>query len=213
MAARRPALIRLVVSGVHLATDAAGADDAQGLALQQQRPIGAVVECAGRAVIQRAVQFLGEMQDTGDGIFRHRKNAAHAARCRHRDVAAPQIADAQVAGPCRTLMEPRQPRRPRAQIERKRKAADDHFGFAEQPVALGARANAGGPAGEIARAGIGRPGLADLAVEPAAGVGETDSRIDRLDLGAVGRAEAMDGDDVDGAHGGSRAMNGAYHPT
>ena len=40
---------------------------------------------------------------------------------------------------CRTLMEPRQPRRPRAQIERERKAADDHFGFAEQPVALGAR--------------------------------------------------------------------------
>ena len=84
---------------------------------------------------------------------------------------------------------------------------------AEQAIALGARAHAGGSAGEIARAGIGRPGVADLAVEPAAGVGETDSRIDRLDLGAIGGAEAMDGDDVDGAHGDSRAMDGAYHPT
>src|SRR5215471_7033709 len=45
--------------------DAAGADDADGLALHQQRPIGAVIEGAGAAIDNSTMQTPGEKQNTG----------------------------------------------------------------------------------------------------------------------------------------------------
>ena len=98
-------------------------------------------------------------------------------------------------------MEPFQSRRPRPQIERERQAAEDHLGLGEHPVALGARARTGGARARDSATRIGRPGVADLAIEPAAGVGEADRWIDGLDPGAIGGIEALDGKDVDGAHG------------
>ena len=41
------------------------------------------------AVAGRAVEILGEIQDAGHRVFRHRQRVAQAARRRHRDVAAP----------------------------------------------------------------------------------------------------------------------------
>ena len=77
-----------------LATDPAGADHAHGLAFQQQRSIGAMVELARRAIAGGAIELLGEVQDAGDRVFRHGEDAADAARRRHRHVAAPKVADA-----------------------------------------------------------------------------------------------------------------------
>ena len=92
----------------------AGADDAGRLALDQQRPIGAVLEFSGVAIGDGAVEAFGEVQYAGDGILRHGQRVAGAARRRHHDVAAPQIADQQVAGTGGPLVKPFEPRRPGA---------------------------------------------------------------------------------------------------
>ena len=97
-------------------------------------------------------------------------------------------------------MEPLELRRAGAQIERKRPGAEDHLGLGEQPVALLARPRAVGVAAEVARRGVGRPCLPDLAVVPAAGVRQPHRRVDGLDLRPLRVAEARDGEDVDGSH-------------
>src|SRR5271156_2962825 len=70
----------------------AGADDAGGLAFDQKRPVGAVLESAGAAIGNGAVEALGEVQYAGQRIFRHRQRAADAARCGYDDITAPEIA-------------------------------------------------------------------------------------------------------------------------
>ena len=126
-----------------IAADAAGADDAGGLAFDQKRPVGAMLEGAGGMIGDGAVEALGEMQNAGERVFRHCQRAADAARGRDDDIAAPQIAAQQVAGAGGTLMKPFEPRRPGAQIEWERPAAEDHFGFGKELVALLAGAGTG----------------------------------------------------------------------
>ena len=116
-------------------------------------------------------------------------------------MAAPEIAEQQVAGARGALMKPFQSRRPLAQVERKRPAAKDDLGLAEQAIAFLACACAGGARRQIARHGEGRPRLANFAVIPAAGVGQLDHRIDRFNLRAILSADALDGQDVDFLHG------------
>ena len=108
--------------------------------LQQQRPIGARVKGPGGAIDDRAVQALGEMENAGDRVFGHRQRVAGAARGRHGHVAAPQIAEQQVARPGRALVKPFQPPGAGAQIERERPAPENDLCFGEQPVAFLARA-------------------------------------------------------------------------
>src|SRR5229473_2009787 len=183
-----------------LEPDPAGTDDQRGLALDQERPIGAMIEGAGRPVADRAVEALGEMEEAGHRIFRHRQRVAGAARGRHRDIAAPEVAAQQVAGAGRALVKPFQPRRPGAQIERKRPAAEDHVGLGEQPVAFLAGPPAGAVRREIAGRRIGGPSLTVFAVEPAAGVGQPDPWIDRLDPRPLRRADALDAQNIDAWH-------------
>ena len=61
----------------------------------------------------------------GHGIFRDRQCAAGAARGGYGDIAAPQIAQSQIAGAGGTLMKPFEPRRAGAQIERVWPAAEN----------------------------------------------------------------------------------------
>src|SRR5215470_8801709 len=53
----------------HIAPNAAGADDADGLAFHQQRPVGAVVEATRPAIDGRVMQTLREEQDCGYRVF------------------------------------------------------------------------------------------------------------------------------------------------
>ena len=99
-------------------------------------------------------------------------------------------------------MKPFQLWRSRAQIERKRPAAENHLGRGEQAVALFSGAGARGMRRQIARGGKGGPGRPVLAVIPAAGVGQVDRRrIDRLDLCLVSAAEALNAQHVNPSHG------------
>src|SRR5581483_1161038 len=116
-------------------------------------------------------------------------------------MAAPEIAEQQVAGARGALMKPFQSRRPLAQIERKRPAAKDDLGLAEQAIAFLPRACAGRARRQIAHHGDGGPGLANFAVKPASGVGQCDGGIDGLDLRAILSADALDGQDVELLHG------------
>ena len=174
-----------------LAPDAAGPDDAGGLPLDQDRPVGAVVEAAGLAVVRRLVEPHRHVQHAGDGIFRYRQRVRHAAQRRHDNIAAPYIAGEQVAGAGLALVQPFQLRRPRLQVERKRPAADDDLRRGQQPVALRARPVTRRPRRQIARHGIIGPGVADFAVEPAASVDHAHARIDRRDLGDVAGGDAL----------------------
>src|SRR5205807_3373275 len=108
-----------------------------------------------------------------------------------------EIAAQQVAGAGWALMKPFQPRRPGAEVERKRPAAEDNFRLGEQPVALLAGAAAGAVRPQVTGSGIGRPGLAIFAVEPAAGIGQPDPGIDRLDLRPLRRTDPLDRKNVD----------------
>src|SRR5579875_1671408 len=175
--------------------DAAGADHTATLAVELHRPVAAVVENPGLAVLGDTVEGFGEIKDAGDG-----EGAADAARGGHDDVAAPQIAAAQIAGAGRALMKPPQPRGARPQIERERPAAQDDFGRGQQSVAFFARAATERAGRQIARDGKGWPSLADLAVKPAAGIGEPNRRIARLDARPLGRARALDDKYVDFTH-------------
>src|SRR5215831_7359105 len=69
--------------------DATGADDTHGLAFNQKGPVGAVIEGARATIDDSVVQEFGEIENAGYGILRHRERAAHAARGRHRNIAAP----------------------------------------------------------------------------------------------------------------------------
>src|ERR1700730_17708921 len=146
---RRRGLVRLrATPGAHnphaergaepadIAADAAGADDAGGLALDQQRPIGAMIENAFGAVDGGAMQALGKMQNTRHRVFGHGARAPDAARGCHRHIAAPEIAAEQIAGAAGALMEPFKPRRPGPHIERKRPAAENDFRFREQAITI-----------------------------------------------------------------------------
>ena len=97
-------------------------------------------------------------------------------------------------------MKPFESRRPRPQVERKRPAAENHLRVGEEPVTLltGSRADRAGP--QIARSRVGRPGLAIFTVEPAARVGHSDRGIERLYLGPLRGAEALNGENVDRSH-------------
>jgi len=53
-----------------LAPDPASADHADGLAVDEERPIGPVIERAGFAIDRRPVEAHCEMQNASDGIFR-----------------------------------------------------------------------------------------------------------------------------------------------
>src|SRR4029077_9546171 len=135
---------------------------------------------------------------------RHRQRAADAARGGHGNVAAPQIAGKQIAGAGRPLVKPFQLRRAGSQIERKRPAAEDHFRFGEDPVALLAGSLTGRVSREIARRGVGGPGVAVFAVEPAAGIDQLDRRIDRRDPGLVPRADSLGHPAIEAFHNWSR---------
>ena len=104
-------------------------------------------------------------------------------------------------------MEPFQPRRPGPQIERKGPAAENDFRFREQAITILAGSRSSGAARQIARGSIGGPGFAIFAVEPAPGVGQSNCRIDGLDLGAIGGAETLDIQDLDFSHGSSDALS------
>src|SRR5215472_15713082 len=97
-------------------------------------------------------------------------------------------------------MKPLQLRRPGAQVERKRPAAENDLGFSEQTIAFFAAPAAVGAGSQIARGGIGRPRLAVFAVEPAARRGQSDRRINRLDFRPLGGCETLDIEDVDASH-------------
>jgi len=62
-----------------LAADPTGADHTGGLALDEERPIGPMIELAGFAIDRRMVEAHREMQDAGHGIFRDRQRICHAA--------------------------------------------------------------------------------------------------------------------------------------
>src|SRR5713101_4159036 len=108
-----------------------------------------MVERAGGTIDNGAVQALGEMQNAGDGVFRHGQCAADAARGRDRHSAAPEIAPAQIAGAGGPLMKPFQPWRPGPQIERKWPAAENYLSFGEKSVAFIAGSRARGAGTEI----------------------------------------------------------------
>ena len=57
------------------------------------------------------------------------------------------------------------------------------------------------PGAQVAGRGVGGPGLADFAVEPAPGVGQSDRRIDRFDLRSVLGADALNTQHVGPLHG------------
>src|SRR6516165_6729022 len=98
-------------------------------------------------------------------------------------------------------MKPSEPWRPCAQIERKRPAAEDDFGSGEETVAFLAAPRAGGARPQVAGRRIGWPGFAIFAVEPAAGVGQSNPLIDGFDLGPIRHAQALNVQDVDRLHG------------
>src|SRR6516165_12400466 len=98
-------------------------------------------------------------------------------------------------------MKPSEPWRPCAQIERKRPAAEDDFGSGEETVAFLAAPRAGGARPQVAGGRIGRPGFAIFAIEPAAGLGQSNPLIDGFDLGPIRRTQALNVQDVHGLHG------------
>ena len=65
-----------VAEPTDFAPDSTDADHAHGLALQQQRSIGAMGEAAGLAINRRTGQTLGEVQYTGERVFRHCQRVA-----------------------------------------------------------------------------------------------------------------------------------------
>src|SRR5262249_42783778 len=87
-----------------------------------------------------------------------------------------------------------------AQIERKGPAAENDVGLGKQMVALLARPLPQGFRREIARDGVGGPGLAILAVEPAARIASGNRRIRRFGPFGVGAAQPLDDEDVDVCH-------------
>ena len=62
-----------------LAPDPTSADHADGLAVDEERPIGPMIERAGLAIDRRPVEAHCEMQNASDGIFRDRQRIRHTA--------------------------------------------------------------------------------------------------------------------------------------
>ena len=145
-------------------------------------------------------QPLGEIEDAGERVFGHGERVAGAARRGRRHVAAPQVAEQEIAGTGRALVEPLEPLCPRAQVEGERPAAQHHLRVREQTVALLAAAGAVGARREVAARRERRPGVAIFPVEPAAGVGKLHARIDRLDFPALRRAQPHNAQHVDFLH-------------
>ena len=57
--------------------------------MDEERPIGSMIERAGFAIDRRPVEAHCEMQNASDGIFRDWQRIRHTAGGRHQDVAAP----------------------------------------------------------------------------------------------------------------------------
>src|SRR5262249_13561087 len=106
-----------------LPADAPRAHHADGFVLEEKRAVRAMVESVTLPIARGVVKAAGEVEDAGQRVLGHRAGVAVAAGGGRDHVAAPQVAAEQVAGPGRQLVEPAQPRRPRAQIQRERKAA------------------------------------------------------------------------------------------
>src|SRR4030095_4620122 len=75
----------------HFLTDAAGAHDAHGLTLQQQRTVGPMVEAMPLSIAGGMMQASGEVKETGQRKLGHRAGIAIASRGRDDDIAAPEI--------------------------------------------------------------------------------------------------------------------------
>ena len=75
----------------HRLADAAGADDTYCLALQKQRPIGAMVELMLLAIVVSAVKAARKMQESGQDVLGHRADIAVAARGGDNHVTPPQV--------------------------------------------------------------------------------------------------------------------------
>ena len=75
----------------HLLADATGAHDADGLVLQQQRAVGAMVETMPLLIARCAVEPPGEVEKAGQDILGHGAGVSMAARGGDDDVAAPEI--------------------------------------------------------------------------------------------------------------------------
>src|SRR5215472_504133 len=97
-------------------------------------------------------------------------------------------------------MKPFQPRRSRAQIERKWPATKYDFGSSEEAIAFLAGPRAVGAWCQVACRGEGGPRFAIFAVIPAPGVGQFDRRIDCLNPRAILSADALNTQDVDPLH-------------
>ena len=110
------------------------------------------------------------MQDAGQRVLGHGQRIARPARGRRQHVAAPQIAQHQVAGAGRPLVKPLELWRTGAQVTRKRPSPANHLRFGEQAVALLAAARTRGARRQVAQRGKGWPGLANFPVVPAASV-------------------------------------------
>ena len=128
-----------------LLPDAAGADDADGFAIQQQRPVKP--RCQTRPCPVRQQRDTGPWRRAvcpprriprSPVNWPTRGRSLLSRRC---PTGRPRSRLLAPAGP---LMEPFQPRRPGAQVERKRPAAQDDVGFGQQPVAVVAGTPAGG---------------------------------------------------------------------
>src|SRR5262245_51286209 len=100
-----------------------------------------MVEAMPLPIARCAVESSGKVEKAGQHVLGHRSGIPVAPRGGHDDLTAPEVAAQQVARPGRELMEPAQPRRPGAEIQWKRKAAEDDLGAGQQRVALVARAD------------------------------------------------------------------------
>src|SRR5262245_31096089 len=140
------------------------------------------------------------MQDTGQRILGHGQRITRPTRGCRQYVAAPQIAQHQVAGAGGPLVEPLELWRTRAQVARKRPATQNYLRFGKEAVALLAAAPTRGARRQVARRSKGRPSLANFPIVPAAGVGQANGRIDGLNLPTFLGADALDAQDVDVTH-------------
>ena len=137
-----------------LETDPAGADDAGGLAVQQERPVCTRAERRRVAIHGGARETLGEVQDAGHRVFRHRQGVARTSCGRHGHIAAPQITPQQIAGARGPLMKPFELRRPGTQIEREWPAAQNYKAMIEIPPKFAGRP----PVNPVAQAELARGG-------------------------------------------------------
>src|ERR1700722_14813536 len=98
-------------------------------------------------------------------------------------------------------MKPFQPRGPRAEIERKWPATENHFCLGEEAIAFLAGSRAYGTWCKVACRGESRPCFPNFAVIPAPSVGQFDHRIDCFDLRPILGVNARNTQDVDSLHG------------